>query len=329
MRRWIVYGASLVVSVFFLWLALRDVPLAEVWAGIQRAEIFWILVSFAGVVGAQLTRAVRWRGLLDNRIPLGKTFHILNVMMMLNQVPLRVGELAHVLLATRSGVPVVTAATSIVVERLIDIVMVVLLLAFALSRLPNVDPLVVQTAALFGVAAVAGFIVLILFARYPAFAHRLLTWIEARLPFLKRVNLVRRLEEMIDGLKPLTHLGHATHAILWTLIAWAFSLATFYAVQRSLTLVGYDMWLAGALTVPLVAFSIAIPVTVASLGPFQGAVRIGAQAFGIPAVDASTLGFLFHGVTVITYSVWGVIGLLALGVSLRDVMSAEKTETAA
>ncbi len=326
MRRWVFYGVSVVVSVFFLWLALRDVPLTEVWAGIQRADLFWVLVSFVGVFGAQVTRAVRWRGLLDNKIPLGKSMHIVNVMMLLNQVPLRVGELARVLLATRSGVPVVTSATSIVVERLIDIVMVVVLLAFALSRLPNVDPLVVQTATLFGAAAVFGFIVLIVLARYPAFAHRLLVWIETRLPFLKRVNLVRRLEEVLDGLKPLTHLGHAAHAIGWTIIAWGFSLVTFYAVQRSLALQGYDLWLAGALTVPLVAFSIAIPVTVASLGPFQGAVRIGGQALGIAAVDASTLGFLFHGVTVISYAVWGVIGLITLGVSLRDVMTAEKTE---
>jgi uncharacterized protein (TIRG00374 family) len=326
MRRWIIVGISVLVSAVFLWLALRDVPLSDVWAGIQRAQIGWILLSLIGVVGAQATRAVRWRGLLDDKIPLSSSFHILNVMMMMNQVPLRVGEVARVLLATRSGVPLVTAATSIVVERLIDIVAVIVLLAFALSRLPNIDPVVTQTAALFGAAAVIGFAALIAFARYPAAAHRLLTWIEARFPLLKRVNLTHRLEEMIDGLKPLTHAKRAAHAVGWTIIAWGFSLATFYAVQRSLDLSGFDLWLAAALTVPLVAFSIAIPVTVASLGPFQGAVRIAGEALGITPANSITLGFLFHGITVISYSAWGVIGFIALGVSLREVMTANQKE---
>ncbi len=326
MRRWIIFGVSIIVSVFFLWLALRDVPLTEVWAGIQRANLGWIALSVVGVVGAQATRAVRWCGLLDNKIRFAKSFHILNVMMMLNQIPLRAGELARLFLATRSGVPLVTAATSVVVERLIDVVTIVVLLAFALSRLPDAQPLVVQTAALFGIAAVIAFIVLIVLARYPAFAHRMLAWVEIRLPVLKRINLVQRLEEVIDGLKPLTHWGSAAHAIGWTIAAWACSLATFYAVERALSLSGFDLWLASALGVPLVAFSIAIPVTVAGLGPFQGAVQVAGEAVGMVRVDSTTLGFLFHGIVVISYAAWGVIGLIVMGVSLRDIMPATQKE---
>ena len=35
MRRWVIVAASVLVSALFLWLALRDVPLTEVVAGIQ------------------------------------------------------------------------------------------------------------------------------------------------------------------------------------------------------------------------------------------------------------------------------------------------------
>ena len=129
-------AASLIVSGVFLWLALRDVPLTEVVNGIRQADFTWVLLSLLCVFGAQASRAVRWRGLLDNRIAFVQAFHILNVTMLLNQLPLRAGEVARSLLATRSNVPVVTAATSIVVERLLDVVTVVLFLAFALTRLP-------------------------------------------------------------------------------------------------------------------------------------------------------------------------------------------------
>lgn len=84
MRRWIIVLISIVVSAVFLWLALRDVPINEVVAGIQQADFGWIVMSIFGVIGALATRAERWRGLLDNRIPLMRAFHILNVTMLLN-----------------------------------------------------------------------------------------------------------------------------------------------------------------------------------------------------------------------------------------------------
>ncbi len=50
MRRWIILGISVLVSAVFLWLALRDVPINQVIAGIQQADFGWILMSVLGVV---------------------------------------------------------------------------------------------------------------------------------------------------------------------------------------------------------------------------------------------------------------------------------------
>lgn len=320
MRRWIIVLISIIVSAVFLWLALRDVPINEVVAGIQQADFGWIVMSILGVIAALATRAERWRGLLDNRIPLLRAFHILNVTMLLNQLPLRAGEVARTLLATRSGVPIVTGATSIVIERLIDVVVVVVLLAVATSRLPTAPPGVAQAATLFGAAAVFGFVVLVVFARFPQIAHRLLAWFEARVPFIQRLNGRKRLDEVLDGLRPLTQMKHAVHVILWTVLGWAASLFTFYALERALNISGVDLLIGSMLGVGLAAFSIAIPMSVAAIGPFEGAVRVAGDAVGMTAVVSTTLGFLFHGITVLVYAFFGVIGLIALGVSLGDVL---------
>src|SRR5687767_318453 len=136
MRRMAFIAASLLVSALFLWLALKDVPLRDVAQSLASANIAWILVAMGGMFLALWVRAIRWRGLLDFRIPLVRSFYIITVTFLLNQLPLRAGEVARSLLATRSGVPVVTAATSILVERLLDTLLVVVLLAAALSRLP-------------------------------------------------------------------------------------------------------------------------------------------------------------------------------------------------
>ncbi|MEO8396967.1 MAG: lysylphosphatidylglycerol synthase transmembrane domain-containing protein [Chloroflexota bacterium] len=321
MRRWIILAASLVVSVVFLWLALRDVPLTEVLNGIRQADPLWIVLSFVGVFGALAGRAVLWRGLLDNRLSLVHSFHILNITMMLNQLPLRAGEVVRTLLTTRYNIPVVTAATSIVVERLLDVVTVVVILAIGLTRLPNAPPGMAQAAELFGAAAVIAFVVMVSFARYPQIADRVLIWLENRLPMLKRLNLQTRADEVLDGLRPLTHARRAIHAIVWEIISWSFSLITFYCLERALGIQNVDLGLMMLLGVSLASFSIAIPVSVAAIGPFEGAVRVAGNAVNMSAVAATTLGFLFHGITVLGYAFWGVIGLVALGVSFGDVFT--------
>jgi uncharacterized membrane protein YbhN (UPF0104 family) len=179
---------------------------------------------------------------------------------------------------------------------------------------------------LFGAAAVIAFIVLVAFARYPQVADRLLVGLENRLSALKRLNGRRRMDEALDGLRLLTNAPRAAHALGWTIIGWAFSLFTFYALQRALGIEQIDFLTATVLGVALVAFSIAIPVSFAALGPFEGAVRVAGDAVHLSAVTATTLGFLFHGITVFCYGFFGVIGLIALGVSLGEVLAHQRAQ---
>ena len=326
MRRGFILAASLIVSAIFLWLALRDVPLSDVISGIRQANGAWLILSMFGVFASLAGRAILWRGLLDNRLSLSQAFHILNVTMLLNLLPLRAGEVARSLLATRSGIPVVTAATSIVVERLLDVLAVVLMLVIAVSRLPSAPAGVTQVAAIFGAAAVLAFIILIVFARYPQVADRLLVWVESRIPVLKRLNGQKRMDEVLDGLRPLTQRHRAVHALVWTVISWAASLATVYTLERALSIDSSMLILGMLLSVSLASFSIGIPVSVASIGPFEGAVRVAGATVGMSPLAATTLGFLFHGISVLGYAVFGIIGLIALGVSLGDVLAQARSE---
>lgn len=320
MKQIVLVVVSIAVSAIFFYLALRDVPLAEVGATIAQAEIGWVIVSVIGVAAAIFTRAIRWRGLMDDVPPLGATFHVFNIGTLINQLPLRVGEVARAALITRQGVPFVTAATSVVVERLIDLVVVFVLVALPLSQLPTTLPAASNALILLGGSAVTGFVVLIVLARFPERANRILAWLETRLPVLSRLKLRTRFAEMLAGLRPLTHWRSAAHAIVWTLIAWAFSLVTFYALERAFNITGIDLWQGAALSIGLVAFGIAIPVTVAGVGPIQGAARLAGDLLGLSVVTSSAIGLVFHGVTVFSYAAWGVIGLIVMGVSFKDLL---------
>lgn len=326
MRRTLLVIASIIVSVVFMYFVLRDVPLDAVLESAQQANPLWLLISFGMITMTIVTRGIRWRGLLDNRISQRDAFFIMSVTFLLNQLPLRAGEVARSLLATGRGVPLLTAATSIVIERMLDTLLVVLSLLLALSQLSTVPPTVSQSAALFGVLGVIAFAILLVFARYPQLAHRLLNTIFKIIPPLRKLPLESLLDNVLDGLKPLTNPRRFAHAISWTLIAWAFSYGGMLTLLIALNIVDVDMLMTSILGVSLASFSVAIPVSVAAIGPFEAAIAITGEIVGMENIQAVTLGLIVHGVTVLTYVVWGVVGLLAMGVSLGDVLGQAKRE---
>lgn len=319
--RLVLLGISLLVSGLFLWLTLRDVPLASILTSLRTADLGWIAVSLIFTGLGLWTRAIRWRGLLGFRLPLVTTFHIINITFLLNQLPLRAGEITRSLLAMRYGIPLLSAATSIVVERVLDTLLVVILLVIALSQLPSILPEVAQIALLFGAASIIAFMGLLGLARYPSLAYRILACIEAKLPWLARLGLRGWLENIIGGLQPLTQWRSASHAVAWTLISWALSFATLYALERALAVDEADLLLSTLMGVSLSAFSIAIPVSLASIGPFEGAIRLAGSSVGMSTVLATALGFLLHGIIIFSYALWGSLGLITLGVSLDDVLN--------
>lgn len=321
-RRLIFLAASIIVSLIFLWLALRGVPLSEVWDGIRQADPLWIALSFGGMALSAITRAIRWRGLIADRAPLVGVLHTYNIAMLLNLLPLRAGEVARaVVLSTRFGVPLFTAATSVVVERLLDILMIVLILTIGLSRVDSAPAFVTNGALIFAAITVVGFAVLIILARTPQLTGRLLAWLESRLPILARLHLLQRLQEVLTGLEFLRSAGRLAHLVVWSILSWAASLFTFYCLERALDLpvAGIDPVIGAFLGVPLASLSIAIPVSVASIGPFESAVRVAGDLVGMSAASATTLGFLFHGVAALGYVAFGVISVLALGISLTNL----------
>ena len=228
-RRQLFIIASLFVSAASLLLILRDVPMSEVLAAMRDADARYLLAAvFVASPLALFSRGVRWWGLLSRRLPLSQAAHMVNIMFLGNQLPLRLGEVARGLLAARAGLPLVTSATSIVVERLIDTLVVVLLIALSLSQLPDAPPEISESAAVVGIAAVAGFALLLGLAAAPSFAERSLERILTALPLLKRLRLESALAYLLDGLKPLTNPRALLDSLFWTALAWTFSMPAFF-----------------------------------------------------------------------------------------------------
>lgn len=313
---------SVAVSLILLALILRDVPLADVMDSLRVADIGLTLLSLLMIALGLVVRGLRWSILLEGRISIARATHLVNIMFLGNQLPLRLGEVARGILAARYGVPLVTSASSIVAERLIDTLAVALVIAFSLSRLPDAMPEVARQASLFGLLALAGFLGLLALARFPHLAWALLGASLKLIPPFRRLPLERLLADLLKGLNPLADLRALLVIGFWTLVGWVLSCATFYWLHLALG-IDTDYSLSVPLGVALAALAIALPISIASMGPFQGAVILAGQIVGMEPLAAIALGFLFHGVTVLSYALWGSLSLLALGISPRSAFSAE------
>ncbi|MDE2775484.1 MAG: lysylphosphatidylglycerol synthase transmembrane domain-containing protein [Chloroflexota bacterium] len=313
-RRLVFIIASVVVSAVSLYLILRAAPLSDVIERLGSADPIYLLLALLAVVMSLFTRAIRWWILLNRRITLMESFHMINVMFLGNQLPLRLGEVARGVLATRRGVPLVISGTSIVVERLIDVLTLALVIAATVSMMPTAPAELRDKGLLFGALSLCGFLTLLFFAHAPAAAQNLLNKLLSAFPPLRRLPLKMMLEHLLDGLQPLTDIRTLLSTAFWTALAWAAALTAFFVLHLALG-IKVNYLLSALLGITLTSLSIAMPVSIAALGPFEVAILATGQTVGMSDHEAIALGLLLHGVNLITYAIFGTIGLLALGAS--------------
>lgn len=324
-NRWPSVLLGLVVSVVALvYLFRRD--LSGVRDELASARYWTVIPVFAISLLGLWLRSLRWRVLLNGRLPPAESFHILNISYFLNGVlPLRVGELARAVLALRAEppVPVLTSLSTVVVERLLDTLAVFGLVGITLALLPTGLEIGLVGIAL-GIGAVIGVIVLALFAARPAWAHAVLRGVGRVAPFLDSPRLHGWLDDLLAGIVPLATPRLLLWSVWWTIVAWATSVAAGYVMLYAI----FDepTWTASMAMIALASFVVAVPAVPGNLGPFEAAVAFGLAAAGLVAQPSDApsvaLALLLHAVNLATYILAGLAGLWALDVSLGEVTRA-------
>ena len=324
MKRLLSLALGLLISVGALYFLIRgdiDTIQDELRGGRYEyiaPALLLTLISFG-------TRGLRWRALLGYRTNAVHAFNIMNVGYMLNLLPLRVGELARCYLTTRLDPPVkfFTSFSSIVVERILDLLAVLVMLAAALVFL-DVPPEVRTSGAALGVVTIVGAVVLVYFAHNRNAAHKVLNFFTSRLKFLERLNLVDWLDHLLDGLQPLTDTRARTEALIWTVVSWALSLSVAYLLM--LVIFDEASLAAATLMIVLLALAVAIPSVPGNLGTFEaagvGALWIAGVIESVDAPDnapAVALSLLLHALSIGFYVVLGMIGLWVEQVSIGQV----------
>jgi hypothetical protein len=260
---------------------------------------------------------------MDERVSWWKVFHVHNIGFLINStLPFRVGELVRAYLISREPALVSgwSVLTSILTERILDVLALVVILVFLLPTLP-LDATLATTGMVIGGGAVLAFVILLVSARNPAWIYAIVDNIARLLPIVERLGARRLVERALDGLKPLTNRRGLLRIGFWTIAStllallevWSLSLLFSNWPESTTAYAGLALALVGA------SLSIIIPFTPAGIGPFEAAVIFALGVAGVPQELGATYAVVWHTGLVIFYALWGIVGLFMLGLSPTQV----------
>jgi len=285
------------VSGACLYFATRGTDWTHVGNTLASAHPLWIIGGCGAVLAAFAIRALRWVWLLRPvaAVPVSAALSATAIGFASGVVlPLRLGELVRpALLGRRTGIGFGPALSSVVVERLLDMLVIVLCF-LALSMLFPLPGAARTGARGLAAATASGFALLILAQRHRATAE---SWLEGLLRHLpERVSAPARrtIAGLLDGCKALGDPGALAIVLGLSVLLWAAAALMYLCAIRALDLPMPAIPGALAVMVIVTAF-VFLPQAPGLVGTWQAGCVVALGLFGVPrdqAVGYSLLTWL-------------------------------------
>lgn len=321
---------GIAISVIALYLAM---PPREEWgevaAAFARVHYGYVVPIAVIAVYSIVVRCQRWQLLLRpvGTVAMTPLLSATAIGFLCNMVlPLRLGEIVRpVLLARRTSVPVSSVFASVVLERLLDMLTILIFLGLVMTLVPVSDT-IRQSGIVFLVFAVIAVTAVVGLQRQHPLVVELMRWLLARMPANVRERGEAALQSFISGLQGIGEgpvlarvLGYSV--FLWLVIASTFGIG-FWACDLPVPTV------TGALAlVTIVAGAVSAPSAPGFIGTFQAGCILGLGLFGVSRADAVPYAFVVWGAQWLTQIVLGVVFLFRENVSFRDIRAVEEANS--
>ena len=314
------YALLLGVSAFLMWYALKELDFQKMWEELKNTNYSWIAVSLLMGVAAYVSRAYRWHMQIK---PTGynpsllHTYRAMMVGYLANLVLPRMGEVVRCSILKRSdNVPVNTGFGTVIAERFIDMVM--LLLAIGITFLVEFNRIrdfflglfsekytgMEQTMNslywVFWVLLGAAVVILFIMLRY-------LNRLRKNAYFKKAVGFVKG---MLQGVFSITKLDNQAvfwgHTVFVWLMYYAMSVVVFFAMPATSEL----SWGAGLSVLVIGSLGMAAPVQ-GGIGVYHLLVQATLLLYGVPKEAGMAYALLAHTSQTLLVVVMGVLSFIA------------------
>ena len=320
----------------FAWF-LSHANLTSVWAQVRRARVDLLVLGFLAVMASYVIRAWRWQYLLQ---PIGPTrfrtaFRTTIIgFAALGVLPARAGDvLRPYLLARQEGLSVSATLATIVMERVLDLVAVLVLLAFyvwgvgASSSIPG--PLlraIEVSAAVSGLGALTLLGLMWVFATHPERIGDLVLMTGRVLPTRIATRISEFARKFSAGFAAARDPRALALAAVWSFPLWLAIGAQVWLVTVAF---GIVMPFTGTfLLQALLVIGVAVP-TPGAIGSYHEAYRIGATTFFGAANDAAVAAAIVtHALSFVPVVLMGILFMAQDGLSFGGLQSLAGTREA-
>ncbi|HRO69207.1 MAG TPA: lysylphosphatidylglycerol synthase transmembrane domain-containing protein [Chitinophagaceae bacterium] len=315
------YLFFLALGIFLVWWSIKDIDsekMAEIRSALKNARLYLIAPVFIILIASHYVRALRWRLLME---PLGykpdktNTFFAVMIGYLANQAFPRLGEvLKCTLLARYEKIPADKLVGTIILERLIDAICLLLVFAITLLIQPGLYSQIMAT--IFNkpgedeTPAIPGYVFIFIIVGIISITIGLWMLIR-RKNFNDLAAALKKIGSRVwQGLSTIRHLKKRKTFLVLTLLIWGLYLSGGYIGFQAL----HETELYGireAFTI-LSAGSIGMIVTPGGIGAYAYLIEATMQMYGLQQSIAIAFGWLLWLAQTVVILVGGLIsfGLL-------------------
>jgi len=325
---------------FWIGIAVSVVCLAALFVFIRPGDIleairnsryeFWLLTAISLLL-FMIIRAVRWRlminrGFGENVIAYNNVFHVQNIGYMLtNILPFRLGDVARAVLI--GNIPPITISLGIstmVVERLFDLLFIIILFPFTIAAVEQVPQTVKSIALITGGLAIMATLVIIGAANRRQVAMAIAESLAEHIRFINTDPWLRRLDDGLKGLGIFTNFRDALTLAIISVVVWLPIVLGYYAGMLAVNLT--PSLIEAAFVVCIAAFSVTAPSSPGQIGVFEASVTFAiATLLGMPKPQAASFALLYHAVNYVVIGLLGIIGISRTGETFGSVIASAKS----
>ncbi len=334
MKKW-QFWLGVLISILFIWLALRGLRLEEFWDSVKGANYIWLLPGIGVYFIAVWVRAWRWHYLLGpiKKIPTKTMFPITAIGYMGNNIyPARAGEvLRAVILKRKEGVSISASLATIIVERIFD---GVVMLAFVFVNLPELAELTsvsgfvgnIQQVALIGTGVFLGALgVFLVAAMFPQATMKIGLWFIARfVPGRLREQVVALTNRFLEGLASLRSPFNVLMVFFTSVLIWLLETGKYWFVMHAFNF--SVSFFALMLMNGIVNLATTIPSAPGYIGTFDAPGIAVLTAYGVDQSIAAGYTLVLHVALWLPITLLGAYYLAQEGIRWNDSLRAETSD---
>lgn len=240
MKRW-QFWLGILISVLFVWLALRGLKLDQVWLNIRSANYWWLLPSVLVYFLAVWARTWRWGYMLRplKEISTPRLFPVVVIGYMGNNIfPFRAGELLRsYVLRLREDIPISASIATVVVERVFDglVMLAFVFIALPLTPIPGDENGGIRLMVILASGAFfAAMIIFFIMAAFPDQLYRLAAWFaDHLLPLKIATPLLGFLRRFLSGLESLRSFRSVLMIFFTSVVIWLLETVKYWFVMQA------------------------------------------------------------------------------------------------